>query len=285
MAHYRNGIILAIVALVIAVGTPAFSAKPAPALQLIIQSVIVQTNTLQINGENFGGTPVVTFAATVLTEVTLINSKQIVASLSSTPSAGTYRLTVVTGTSSTQKGEFYVTIGAVGAVGPPGPTGPAGVGSLGVYDGSGLFLGYYIEKGPSTLGPAFTRIVFNPDISAFLYIQFSDPWRFSSGSFSNLFYTTTDCSSQPYITVTDCDFYFVCAYGNFTPAIYYVYDDHSHLPMIVQGDYKATKRYENGVCVPLENTGGSEPAYPVRQIDVPLLNQTFQYPIVVKPVQ
>ena len=129
MTQYRNGIIVGIVALVIAVGTPAFSAKPTPPpSQLIIESVIVQANTLQINGENFGVNPVVTFAGTVLTS-TLINPNQIVASLSSTPEAGTYKLTVVTGTASTQRGEFYVTIGAVGAVGPPGA---AGVGLLGV---------------------------------------------------------------------------------------------------------------------------------------------------------
>ena len=70
MAHYRNGIILAIVALVIAVGTPAFSAKPVPtppAPQLIIQSVIVQTDALQINGDNFGATPVVTLSGTATT--------------------------------------------------------------------------------------------------------------------------------------------------------------------------------------------------------------------------
>jgi hypothetical protein len=106
---------LGIVALVIAVGTPVFAVKPAPIPQLIIQSVIIdsQTNRLQINGGNLnnGNTLAVTLAGTPLTVITS-GSDQIVASIPSTTLAGTYRLSVVTGTASTQSDEFTVAISA-----------------------------------------------------------------------------------------------------------------------------------------------------------------------------
>ena len=110
---------LGIVALVIAVGTPAFAVKPVPIPQLIIQSVIVdsQTNRLQINGGNLnnGNTLAVTLAGTPLTVITS-GRNQIVASIPSTTLAGTYRLSIVTGTASTQSDEFIVAISAPAGV-------------------------------------------------------------------------------------------------------------------------------------------------------------------------
>ena len=267
MDHYRNGIILGIVALVIAVGTPAFSAKPTPTPQLIIQSVTVQTNTLQINGGNLdnGDTLTVTLAGTPLT-VTSSDSKQIVASLSSTPAAGTYKLTVVTGTASTQRGEFYVTIGAVG--------------NLGVYDGSGLLLGYLVDS-PN---PDRYR-VFNPTIPAFLNLWFRVPISFENDPFCFLMFTTTDCSSQPYIHSVECGFYSVCVYGNFIPNIYYIYDDQSQFPVVPLSDIQSYRHCETGDCIHASWPGDPRAVYPVKQIDVPLFNQTLQYPIVVRPTQ
>lgn len=131
---------LGIVALVIALGTPAFAAKPVPISQLIIEIVDVdfQNNKIIITGENFnnGGSPVVTLAGFTnpLTVQSYI-STEIQATLPSTPPAGSYLLKVVTGTASTQSGVFNVTIGAVGpqglkgdtgATGPAGPAGPQG---------------------------------------------------------------------------------------------------------------------------------------------------------------
>jgi len=117
----HKGIIfcLGIVALVIAVGTPAFAVKPVPIPQLIIQSVIVdsQTNRLQINGGNLnnGDTLTITLAGTPLTVITS-GSNQIVASIPSTTLTGTYRLSVVTGNASTQSDEFNVAIGTQAGV-------------------------------------------------------------------------------------------------------------------------------------------------------------------------
>ena len=111
---------LAILATVFVVTTFAFAAKPTPIPQLVIQSVVVESNTLQINGENLtnGNTLAVTLSGNTLTVITS-SSTQIVASFPPTTLAGTYKLIVVTGSASNQKGEFYVTIGAAG---PPGPS-------------------------------------------------------------------------------------------------------------------------------------------------------------------
>lgn len=120
---------LGIVALVIAVGTPAFAGKPAPIPQLIIEFVYVdfQSNLLAIEGENFnnGGTPVVTLGGVQLT-VNVYNSGVISTIFPTDTSYGSYLLKVATGTASTQVGEFNVTIGAEGPQGPAGPAGPQG---------------------------------------------------------------------------------------------------------------------------------------------------------------
>ena len=122
---------LGIVALVIAVGTPAFAQRvPIPKLIIEIVDVDFQNNLILIYGENFtnGGFPLVTLAAfTDPLTVQSYTSTKIQATLPSTPSDGSYLLKVGTGTASAQSGQFNVTIAAGGPQGPAGPQGIQGI--------------------------------------------------------------------------------------------------------------------------------------------------------------
>ena len=84
---------LGIFASVFVVTTFAFAAKPTPIPQLVIQSVIVGSDTLKINGENLtnGNTLAVTLSGNTLTVITS-SSTQIMASIPPTTLAGTYKL-------------------------------------------------------------------------------------------------------------------------------------------------------------------------------------------------
>ena len=125
-------ICLGIIALLIAFVTTAFAGKPTPAPtpQLIIEIVDVDfpNSRIHIYGANFtnGGTPAVTLGGDPLQMVLPYSSTEIQAILSSNTPDGSYLLRVVSGTASTQSGEFNVAIGAVGPPGPKGDTGATG---------------------------------------------------------------------------------------------------------------------------------------------------------------
>jgi hypothetical protein len=169
--------------------------------------------------------------------------------------------------------------GIQGPKGDTGPQGPQGM-SLAVYDGSGLFLGYLIDF----LSPDKYR-VFNPTIPAFLNVWLRVPMSLEITPLTYLMFTTPDCSSQPYARTSECGFYSVCVYNDLLPHIYYVYDDQSQFPIIPLSDIKSMRAYDGGNCVPISWPDGNRTAYPVKQIDLPLLNEILQYPIVVGPTQ
>ena len=289
MARYRNLIIVAIVALVIAVGTPAFSAKPVPTPKVIIQSVTVdlQLNRLQISGENFGISPAVTLAGTVLAVISS-NGTQILASLTSPPPAvGTYKLSVANGS---QSGEFYVSIGAMG-----------GVGNLGVYDGSGLFLGILINADKSGYR------VFNPDIPAFLYLSTKqNPPVFESSSYlpssghpcwyDRFAFTTNTCIDQLYVQTTRLIDGVEWGCGlqdliyNFHSGKYYIRD--TSLPILKYSDLNAIYWNTSGNWQTCRTDMASFPAtpddtaFPVKEILIPeLLTTPLIYPITIQSIQ
>src|SRR4030042_2826001 len=95
----RITICIGIVALAIALGTPAFAAKPVPIPQLIIYFVYMdyQNNILHIEGENFNnGVPpeVILDDGTDPLTVNSYNSNAIAATLPFTPSDGSSLLKV-----------------------------------------------------------------------------------------------------------------------------------------------------------------------------------------------
>lgn len=83
---------------------------------------------LTINGSGFspnGTTPIVSLGAVTLTIVSFSDT-QIVASLPTNESSGSYSLAVTETASGSKTTTFGVTIGAVGPAGPTGPIGPQG---------------------------------------------------------------------------------------------------------------------------------------------------------------
>jgi hypothetical protein len=98
--------------------------------------------------------------------------------------------------------------GPQGQPGQRGPQGPPGVGNLGVYDGSGLFLGYFVKNNfniftpdndPTHIGWRLTVVIFDPKISMFISVLLMQPPRYGITTLlRNPLYLTEDCSGTPY---------------------------------------------------------------------------------------
>lgn len=161
--------------------------------------------------------------------------------------------------------------GPAGPAGSKGPQGPAGVGSLGVYDGSGLFLGYLVDS---------NQTVFNPSIPAFLMLTRDLPPRLIGDTTESLYYMTGDCAGQPYLLSYSVTMYHLAVDTSSNPNAYYIYD--TSLPPVHYSDIKSEKELSTGTCYTLDLSGQTTAAYPVKGVDVPLLSQTLQYPIFIK---
>ena len=165
--------------------------------------------------------------------------------------------------------------GPAGSQGPPGPQGPSGVGSLGVYDGSGLFLGYLVD---------FNLTVFNPDIPAFLTLTKDLPPRLMGDPTVSLYYITGDCSGQPYLLSYDVTMYHLAVDTSHSPYVYYIYDTASQ--PVHYRDIGSEKDLSTSppTCYSFVSDQTTA-AYPVKVVDVPLLSQELQYPIIVSLIK
>jgi hypothetical protein len=176
--------------------------------------------------------------------------------------------------------------GADGKTGPPGAQGPAGVGNLGVYDGSGLFLGFFIRGAQvNNIGVAYR--IFNPNIPAFIRINLENPPNLVGFTFGTLYFPSEDCNGQPYFffDLGVADLLQALLADQFSPGVYFLYD--TEVPPVQAIEIKS----EIDLSHPELCKSGSygfypgRMAFPIKQVDVPLMNTTLQYPIIVRPIQ
>jgi len=174
--------------------------------------------------------------------------------------------------------------GLQGPKGDPGSQGLPGVGNLGVYDGTDLFLGYLVS--PNSWGSDSSSggyDVFNADIPAFLSVitDWPNPYLYASCQ-ADQYFTSVDCTGQPYMLIdgVSCLLHGL-VFDSFTSK-FYVFDP--QVQMASECDIKSEK--SQGSCSSFNQTGCvlAAPYFPIKEVAVPLFNQTLQYPIVVKPI-
>ena len=149
-----------------------------------------------------------------------------------------------------------------------------GGGGLGVYDGSGAFLGYFVEFGSTGY------VVFNPSIPGVLTVESDIETPQFIARVAGRVWVLENCEGQSYTF-----------YQNFgsrglyhpqgAPASYFMVD--TTLP-ILSGDEIKSQESGIGTCVPGDVFPG-RPIFPLKQVDVPLMNQVLQNPIVLRPIQ
>ena len=161
---------------------------------------------------------------------------------------------------------------------------------MGVYDGSGLFLGYLTfadvtRENPQILG------VFNPDISTFFKVDVS-PWpnpvlqpinyHFDITAIQ-FYFTSGDCTGQSYVTTMSGIYSIHGLYFDSLTNKLYVFDP--QVPVASFYDLHSAKY--NGICTPDAYGPENDPLsmFPIKEITFPLFYQTLQHPIVVKPIQ
>jgi len=152
-----------------------------------------------------------------------------------------------------------------------------GVGPLGVYDGNASFLGYLVDGGAG--GP--TYVVFNPDIPAFFKVSavWPNPLIKACEGWS-YYFKSEDCGGQPYIAVGEsgCGLHYL-AFDSYADA-FYIYDP--QVPIASISDFKSAKLVTSFYnCTSFNYSSGlsGAAAFPIKQIDVPLLDQPLHYPI------
>jgi len=175
--------------------------------------------------------------------------------------------------------------GEKGEKGPAGPQGPPGVGSLGVYDGNDLFLGYLIySKSHVSLD---TCIVYNPEIPAAFAVKLEctaaspTPCIEFRGPGDQLFYLSADCSGQPYIEGSTGGYYwlFLLKYAS-TPNTYYIHD--TSIPPVPRDLFKSSLNIDG--CKPYDQIGDTL-FYPLKQISFPFADIQLAYPLTLRLVQ
>jgi len=183
--------------------------------------------------------------------------------------------------------------GVQGPKGDAGAQGPAGSGNLGVYDGNNLFLGYFQEAFQGGYR------VFNPDIPAFLLLWFSETPRLYGTTLTKLYFATDNCTGQPYFSTLDTAEYpgltehaaihdLLSVSSSTSPGWYvtYIYDPNGFpRPSTAGGGINSMIESNNPIgCSAFSGTNGPL-LFPLKYIDVPLLQQSLQYPISIKPIQ
>lgn len=183
--------------------------------------------------------------------------------------------------------------------GSPSPVAVSGggfLGGLGVYDGSGLFLGYLAPPSTGTLAGNVHNI-YNPDIPGFLRVEFAvginspPPPHLSGCSIAVQFFRSQDCSGQAYNAV----FYGCLGVDDvfIIDGKTYLYDP--EIPLIQLSEIESFRDFigyfgipgVNGTCRPPIDgwQSNSSPLFPIKQIETPpLFNQTLQHPILVRPI-
>jgi hypothetical protein len=161
-------------------------------------------------------------------------------------------------------------------------------GALGVYDGSGLFLGYFIRTIPEA-----SYEIFNPEIQAFLQVVFQNPpslMGFAYGS-DGFYYISEDCSGEPYFLVNSASFFQELFNYPYRSNTYYLFNATS--PVVKPHDLKSWTPpnmvcYATEIHPPPTNPESPYAAFPIKQFDkadIPILNITLQYPIIIKPME
>jgi hypothetical protein len=155
---------------------------------------------------------------------------------------------------------------------------------LEVHDGSGLFLGYLVQKN------RLEYVVFNPEVEAFFLVvrsyksnPYSKPYRLCSTG-----YLSNDCTGEAYINGNaENQELFGCDRSNYN-TIYMV--DNTKLP-IPESDELSHYSYEDERVPPgwysVEYTGDPQQlAFPLKQVDnFPIANMELQYPIIIKAAE
>ena len=173
---------------------------------------------------------------------------------------------------------------------PVGVAGGGFMGSLGVYDGSGLFLGYFaqsVHNNPPSNMPAYQ--IFNPNISAFLIVELrTQPGLVGCNGITQLFFKSEDCSGQPYLFLENSTpLPLQSLFANpYSPGTYYLYDTTvPSIPPVSGSDIKSWADLSYPGRCQAETFSSGRAAFPVKQVDVPFMNTTLQYPIVVRPIR
>jgi len=178
--------------------------------------------------------------------------------------------------------------GPQGLQGGMGPAGPAGIGCLGVYDGSGLFLGYLVHK-EGEGGQAPRTTVFDPTVPGFFWVieysrcdgqgycppPFIEVPTFRGGNF-----LSDDCTGRPYgsgppqwISLNTDDGNYYLADTSIRPI------DLNEIGSFI--NYISTPPY----CDDGKYKTGHGPYFATRQVDFPLANVELTYPIIVRPIE
>lgn len=124
MSHPLSALIL-ILAVILSSGSQAAAqlGQSSPSY-VVITAAAADDTFIQIQGVNFGSSPVVFLGGIPLGGVTVSNNGTHITALNPAFPSGTYLLHVSTGNGASQNGTFNLTIGAAG---PPGPAGADGV--------------------------------------------------------------------------------------------------------------------------------------------------------------
>ena len=171
--------------------------------------------------------------------------------------------------------------GFQGPKGDPGSQGLPGAASLGVYDATGLFLGYFVSLTPM-IPSQYGYDLFNTDIPAFfsVVLAWPNPYLYASDQ-ADRYFTSVDCTGQPYM-VTDAVHRLV--FDSFNSK-FYIFDP--QVQLVSYCDVKSWKDKGTGICSSFNQDGcfiPETPAFPIKEVTVPLFNQTLQHPISVRPI-
>ena len=174
----------------------------------------------------------------------------------------------------------------------PGASGcQPGLGSLGVYDGTGLFLGYFIS------GQSGLYSIFNLDIGIVqVYADYPNPSLYPIGLNLAYFFKSDNCSGQAYsFSVGPQDLSFETTTGKYfigdlqaPPAV--TTDMHSISYHSVCSIFPPCPPdiFPPSVYCPVLYDGSLRTAlfYPLKEVPIPpLFTHTLQNPILLKPVQ
>ncbi len=164
----------------------------------------------------------------------------------------------------------------------------AEISGLGVYDGSGLFLGYLVRQYDNSVAAATSHLVYNPDIPAILSVGISasqPPFLAAPlNIYGSIFYfTSNNCSGQAYFTWVDfaSKTQYLLSESDTPPTVYRIVD--MQAPIRRMFEMKSQMAVSGGACQPW-SSAQIDYVFPVKQVSVPLLGQTLQPPIVFKPV-
>ncbi len=177
--------------------------------------------------------------------------------------------------------------GPQGAKGETGTQGPPGIGCLGVYNGSGLFLGHLVDYAGEYFSYKVLR-VFNSDIPGMFSISpvtrigdnvlpiphFREIWDLTYLSF-----TSEDCSTQAYVEGDPLGI-FVNRYAD--PYEYFIVD--TTISPVSTGELMSRIPLEGGPCES-GNWGSTGLALPIQSISFPFADLDLEYPIVVRPIE